>query len=497
MSKEILLVVDAVSNEKGVPKDVIFEAIEAALASASRKKHGGDIEVRVAIDRVTGDYDTFRRWEIVEDSGDNGLEAPERQITLSAACELEPGVGVGEFIEEPMESVSFGRIAAQTAKQVIVQKVREAERAKIVDAYIDRKGELVTGVVKRMDRGNVVLDLGGNAEAVAFKEHMIARESLRAGDRLRGYLYDVRQEPKGPQLFVSRTAPELLIELFKLEVPEVGEGLIEILGAARDPGSRAKIAVRARDQRIDPVGACVGMRGSRVQAVSNELNGERVDIILWDDNHAQYVINAMSPADVVSIVIDEDSGSMDVAVKEENLSQAIGRGGQNVRLASQLTGWELNVMNEEQAAEKSDTESRSLMESFMEKLGVDEDVAGILVQEGFTSLDEVAYVPVDEMLGIEEFDEELVTELRERAKDALLTSAIAREEDTVSADLLAMEGMDDDLAYRLAARGVVTMDDLAEQSVDELMEIEGMDEQRAAALIMKAREPWFAEAEQE
>jgi N utilization substance protein A len=396
-----------------------------------------------------------------------------------------------------MESVAFGRIAAQTAKQVIVQKVRDAERAKIVEAYEDRKGELLTGVIKRMDRGNVILDLGGNTEAVVFKEHMIPRESLRTGDRLRGYLYDVRSEPKGPQLFVSRTAPELLIELFKLEVPEVGEGLIQIIGAARDPGARAKIAVRARDPRIDPVGACVGMRGSRVQAVSNELNGERVDIILWDDNPAQFVINAMSPADVVSIVIDEESGSMDVAVKEENLSQAIGRGGQNVRLASQLTGWELNVMNEEQAAEKSESEARNLMESFMEQLGVDEDVATILVQEGFTSLDEVAYVPVAEMLAIEEFDEDLVNALRERAKDVLLTRAIAKEEDVVSQEVLEMEGMDDALAFHLAARGVLSMEDLAEQSVDELMEIEGMDEQRAAALIMKAREPWFAEEEQE
>lgn len=497
MSKEILLVVDAVSNEKGVAKDVIFEAIEAALASATRKKHGGDVDVRVAIDRASGDYDTFRRWEIVEDPEEGGLEAPERQITLAAAQELEPEKGLGDFIEEPMESISFGRIAAQTAKQVIVQKVREAERAKIVDAYKDRKGELITGTVKRLDRGNVVLDLGGNAEAIVYKENLIPRESVRVSDRMRGYLQDVRQEPKGPQLFISRTAPELLIELFKLEVPEVGEGLIEILGAARDPGSRAKIAVRARDPRIDPVGACVGMRGSRVQAVSNELNGERVDIILWDENPAQYVINAMSPADVMSIVIDEDAGSMDVAVKEENLSQAIGRGGQNVRLASQLTGWELNVMNEEQAAEKSESESRGLMENFMNQLGVDEDIAMILVQEGFTTLDEVAYVPVNEMLAIEEFDEALVDELRERAKDVLLTRAIASEEAEVSQDLLDMEGMDSELAFKLAAAGVLTMEDLADQSVDDLMDIEGMEEQRAAALIMKAREPWFAEEAQE
>jgi N utilization substance protein A len=497
MSKEILLVVDAVSNEKGVAKDVIFEAIEAALASATRKRHGGDVDVRVAIDRGTGDYETFRRWEIVEETIGEGLEAPERQISYEAAKELEEDAEMGGFIEEPMESVSFGRIAAQTAKQVIVQKVREAERAKVVEAYIDRKGELVTGVVKRLDRGNVILDLGGHAEAIVYKDQMIQRESLRSGDRLRGYLYDVRHEPKGPQLFVSRTAPELLVELFKLEVPEVGEGLIDILGAARDPGSRAKIAVRARDPRIDPVGACVGMRGSRVQAVSNELHGERVDIILWDDNMAQFVINAMSPADVVSIVIDEDTNSMDVAVKEENLSQAIGRGGQNVRLASQLTGWELNVMNEAQAVEKNESETRDLLNTFKERLGVDEDIASILVQEGFASLDEVAYVPADEMLAIEEFDEELVDELRERAKDALLTTAIAKEETDMSADLLEMEGMDEDLAFELSRRDVKSMEDLAEQSVDELMEIQGMSEQRAAALIMKAREPWFAEEKQE
>jgi len=497
MNKEILLVVDAVSNEKGVAKTVIFEAIEAALASATRKKHGGDIEVRVDIDRTNGSYQTFRRWQVVEDPGDAGMEHPEREISLSAAQELEPGTPLGGYIEESMESVSFGRIAAQTAKQVIVQKVRDAERAKIVEAYQDRKGELVTGLVKRIDRGSVIFDLGGNIEAIVPKEHTMPKESVRVGDRLRGYLYDVHPESKGPQLFVSRTAPELLMELFKLEVPEVGEGLIQILGAARDPGSRAKIAVRAHDSRIDPVGACVGMRGSRVQAVSNELNGERVDIILWDNNPAQFVINAMSPADVVAIIVDEESGSMDVAVKEENLSQAIGRGGQNVRLASQLTGWELNVMNEEQASEKSDSESRALIESFRTQLDVDEYVAKILVEEGFASLDEVAYVPVTEMLDIEEFDENLINELRQRAKDALLTKAIAKEEAQVAPDLLAMEGMDSDLAFELAARGLVTLENLAEQSVDELMEIEGMDEQRAAALIMKAREPWFADAQQE
>jgi len=500
MSKEILLVVEAVSNEKGVPKEVIFEAMEAALASATRKKASGDIDARVAIDRETGDFSTFRRWEVVEDPQEGPLEAPSRQLTLAVARARDLSVEIGDFVEESMESVLFGRIAAQTAKQVIVQKVREAERAKVVDAYQDRVGELVTGVVKKADRGTILLDLGGNAEALVPRDQVIPRESVRPGDRLRGYLFDVRSEPKGPQLFVSRTAPELLVELFKLEVPEVGEGLIEILAAARDPGSRAKIAVRTSDQRIDPVGACVGMRGSRVQAVSNELNGERVDIILWSDNSAQFVINAMSPADVVSIVIDEEARSMDVAVKEENLSQAIGRGGQNVRLASQLTGWELNVMNEEEAAAKSEQEAGRLVQTFMDLLHVSEDVASVLVEEGFSTVDEVAYVPMTEMMAIREFDEGTVNLLRDRAKDVLLTRAIASEESLDSEpaeDLLQMDGMDEALALRLAHNGVVTMEDLAEQSVDELTEIAGVDKERAAALIMKAREPWFAEPQNE
>ncbi|NCA69232.1 MAG: transcription termination/antitermination protein NusA [Sphingobacteriia bacterium] len=500
MSKEILQVVEAVSNEKDVPEDVIFAAIEAALASATRKKHGGDVDVRVAIDRKSGDYKTFRRWEIVPDPSQTGLDAPERQITESAARMLEPALGLGDFIEEEIESELFGRIAAQTAKQVIVQKVREAERAKIVAAFGERKGQLVTGIVKKADRGTILLDLGGNAEGLVPRDHVIPRESVRAGDRLRGYLFDVRSEPKGPQLFVSRTAPELLIELFKIEVPEVGEGLIQILGAARDPGSRAKIAVRTRDPRIDPVGACVGMRGSRVQAVSNELNGERVDIILWDDNPAQFVINAMSPADVVSIVIDEEARSMDVAVKEENLAQAIGRNGQNVRLASQLTGWELNVMNEADAAAKGEQEARRSVQTFVDQLGVDETLASILVEEGFTTVDEVAYVPLAEMQAIDDLDDETIDLLRERAKDVLLTRAIATEEDGAqdpSPELLTMEGMDESLAYTLAARGVATLDDLAELAVDDLMELEGMDPERAASLIMKAREPWFANAAQD
>jgi N utilization substance protein A len=489
------MVVDAVSNEKDVPKDIIFEAIEAALASATRKKHGGDIEARVAIDRATGDYRTFRRWEVVEDPDGEPLEAPARQITFSAAQALDPELELGDHLEEEIESVLFGRIAAQTAKQVIVQKVREAERAKIVELFKDREGELVTGIVKKAERNTIVIDLGNNAEALVPRDQVIPRETARPGDRLRGLLYEVAADAKGPQLFVSRTSPQLLIELFKLEVPEVGEGTIEILAAARDPGQRAKIAVRSRDPRIDPVGACVGMRGSRVQAVSNELFGERVDIIPWDENPAQFVINAMLPADVVSIVIDEDARSMDVAVKEENLSQAIGRGGQNVRLASQLTGWELNVMSEEDAAAKSEEEGRRLIDRFMNELRVDENVAAVLADEGFTTIDEIAFVAEDELQAIADFDDELVAILRQRAKEALANQAIANDEDPNAVpgdDLLAMPEMDQALAHRLARRGVITVEDLADQSVDELMEIEGMDAERAARLIMAAREPLFA-----
>ncbi|HET7307359.1 MAG TPA: transcription termination factor NusA [Gammaproteobacteria bacterium] len=493
MNKEILLVADAVSNEKGVEKEVIFEAIEAALASATRKRHSGEIDARVSIDRQTGDYDTFRRWEVLDDDAE--LENPDAQLTLAEARERDPSIEPGGFIEEPLESVAFGRIAAQAAKQVIVQKVREAERAQVVEAYQDRVGELVMGIVKRLERGNVYIDLGNNAEAYIAREEMIPREAVRPGDRVRGYLREVRSEPRGPQLFVTRTAAEFLIELFKLEVPEVGQGLIEIKGAARDPGLRAKIAVQSHDQRIDPVGACVGMRGSRVQAVSNELSGERIDIILWDENVAQFVINAMSPAEVLSIVVDEDTHSMDIAVDEEKLSQAIGRGGQNVRLASELSGWELNVMSEGQAEEKSEAETRNLQDMFMKQLDVDEEVAVILVQEGFSSIEEIAYVPNSELLQIEEFDEGIVEELRGRARDVLLTQAIASEEQHAEPadDLLNMEGMDRELAFALAARGVVTMEDLAEQAVDDLEDIDDLDAERAAALIMKAREPWFAE----
>ena len=499
MNKDILYVADAVSNEKGVDKEIIFEAIEAALATATRKKNNKDIEVRVDIDRETGDYETFRRWLVVEDTGE-GLENPLAEITLEAARIDDPEIQPGDYIEEQIESVEFGRIAAQTAKQVIVQKVREAERARVIEAYQGREGELVMGTVKRVERGNVYLDLGDNVEAFIPREDMIPREAVRTGDRLRGYLKEVRAETRGPQLFVSRTAPEFLVELFKLEVPEVDQGLLRIIGGARDPGSRAKISVESLDSRLDPVGACVGMRGSRVQSVSNELAGERVDIILWDENPAQFVINAMSPAEVTSIVVDEDTHSMNIAVEEDKLAMAIGRGGQNVRLASELTGWELNVMTEKEAEERSDEENQKLLAEFKDKLDVDEEVAGILVAEGFSTIEEVAYVPEAELNSIEEFDADMVNELRNRARDYVLTQAIMQEEvleDRQPAeDLLQMEGMDEDTAIQLASRGICNMEELAEQSVDELMEIDGMDEKHASALIMKAREPWFAAEEQ-
>ncbi|MEM8815971.1 MAG: transcription termination factor NusA [Pseudomonadota bacterium] len=500
MSKEILMVVDAVSNEKGVEKEIIFEAIEAALASATRRKHGDDIEVRVAIDRESGDYDTFRRWLVFEDESTE-LEFPDRELRMIDAVDVNPSAEPGGYVEEPMESVEFGRIAAQTAKQVIVQKVREAEREQVVEEYKDREGEMLSGLVKRVDRNGVYIDLGGNAEGFVARDQMVPREPVRPQDRIKALLTEVRSEPRGPQLFMTRTSPQFLVELFKIEVPEVGQGLIDILGAARDPGLRAKIAVKSNDNRIDAVGACVGMRGSRVQAVSNELAGERVDIILWDDNTAQFVINAMSPAEVVSIVVDEDAHSMDIAVEEDKLSQAIGRGGQNIRLASELTGWELNVMTAADAEQKSESEMRELIELFSKQLDVDEEIGLILVQEGFSTIEEVAYVPTSELVAIEEFDEDIVTELRSRARDVLLTQAIVQEEkidETEPADdLLSLEGMEKGLAYLLASKGVVTREDLAELATDDLLEInEEMDQEAAAALIMKARAHWF-EAEQQ
>ncbi len=498
MSKEILLVVEAVSNEKGVDADVIFQAIELALEMATKKRAGEDIDVKVTINKKTGDYETTRRWLVIDDAahdlgeGDEGLTT----LTLTEARERNPKIQSGEYIEESMESVEFGRIAAQKAKQVIVQKVLEAERAQVMNAFKERLGTLVNGVIKKVTRDYVLMDLGNNAEAVLQRSEMIPHEAVRVNDRLRAYLYEIRADAKGPQMSVSRTRPEMLIELFKIEVPEIGEELIEIKGAARDPGSRAKIAVKTNDGRIDPIGACVGMRGARVQAVSTELGGERVDIVLWDDNPAQLVINAMSPAEVASIVVDEDSHTMDIAVKEDQLSQAIGRNGQNVRLASELTGWRLNVMTEGQAKAKSAAEEESVLQLFKEKLGVDDDMAQVLTEEGFTSLEEIAYVPLQEMLEIEGFDEDLVEMLRERAKAILLTKALADEQELTAEpaeDLLEMEGMDRHLAYILANHGIITREDLAEQSVDDLLEIDEIDEEKAAELIMTARKPWFDE----
>lgn len=493
MSKEILMVADAVSNEKGVSRAVIFEAIESALATATKKlRDDEEIDCRVAVNRDTGEYETFRVWTVVED--EDYLEEAS-QLTLEQAAEKDKSLAIGDTYEEKIDNVEFGRIAAQTAKQVIVQKVREAEREIVISEYEHRVGELVAGTVKKVTRDNIIVDLGNNAEALLPRDQMIPRETFRIGDRMRAILTEVSSEQRGPQLFLSRTSPDMLIELFKIEVPEIAEEVIEIKAAARDPGSRAKIVVSTNDGRIDPVGACVGMRGSRVQVVSNELANERIDIILWDDNPAQLVINSMAPAEVASIIVDEDSHTMDIAVEEDNLAQAIGRNGQNVRLSSELTGWTINVMSEEEAAAKQQQEASTFIEMFMQKLDVDEDVSEVLVQEGFTSLEEIAYVPLDEILAIEGFDEEIANELRNRAKDALLTQAIASEEDLSSAniadDLLNMEGMDDTLALQLAKKGILNMEDLAEQSVDELIDIEGMDEERAGKLIMTARAPWF------
>lgn len=501
MDKEILMVADAVSNELDVDKTIIYEAIEAALAMATRKRHGADIDVRVAIDPQTGTYDTFRCWTVIdpeaqdEETGEEIEFNPERDITLEDAQAKKSDAKIGDVIEEPMESVAFGRIAAQTAKQVIVQKVREAERAKVQDAYKRRVGELLSGVVKKANRDFVIVDLGNNVEGVLRRDDLLPRESFRLNDRIRTYLKEVQPENRGPQLALSRSCPEMLIELFKIEVPEIGEELIEIKSVARDPGVRAKIAVKTNDGRIDPVGACVGMRGSRVQAVSGELGGERIDIVVYDPDPVQFVINAMAPAEIASILVDEETNTMDVAVKEEQLSQAIGKNGQNVRLASQLTGWELNVMSEEQAQDKSAQEAAEVVNKFMEKLEVDQELAQILVEEGFSSIEEIAYVPKTELLNIDGMDEELVETLRERAKDALLAQAMleaTEEVPTPADDLVNLEGMTDALAKKLAKSGIVTQEDLAELAIDDLLEIDrSLTQERAGQLIMAARKPWF------
>jgi len=499
-NKEILLVVDVFSNEKEIDKEIVFQAIEAALEAATIKRYGNQIKAKVSIDRKTGDYVTHRCWDVVAPNPhlDRDVDLPMSQILLEVAQFDNPDAKIGDVIREEIESVDFGRIAAQTAKQVIIQKVRDAERNKIVEAYKARVGELITGTVKRIEKGSVYLELGGHIEAYIAKEDMIPREAMRLGDRVRGYLKDVRLESRGPQLFVSRNAPELLIALFRLEVPEIAEGTISIMGAARDPGSRAKLAVKSNDPRLDAVGACVGMRGSRVQSVTNELAGERVDIIIWNPSEPQFVINAMSPAEIQSIVVDEDKHSMDLAVASISLSQAIGRGGQNVRLASQLTGWELNVIDASKAEESSEAEANKVKQLFIDQLDIDDEIAAILVEVGFNTIEEIAYVPANELLEIEGFDEEIVEELRGRAKDALLIRAIAAEESIEIAQpddaLLTMEGMDSKLAHELASEGIVTLDDLAELAVDDLLKFTDVDEDRAAKLIMKAREPWFAES---
>ncbi len=488
MGKELLLVAEAVSNEKGVSKEVVFEAIQYALESATKKLASDDIGVRVALDPKTGDYETFRQWEVLERED---IEFPDRQLTLEEAQKVKSDIDLGGMIEEPMASVEFGRIAAQTARQAIFQKVREAERRLVVEQYKDKVGQLVSGVVKKVTRDNIIIDLGGKAEACLPRNQILPGEIFRMSDRVRAYLYEVSEQARGAQLFLSRTHTGMLVELFRIEVPEIGENVIEIRGAARDPGNRAKIAVKTNDGRIDPVGACVGMRGARVQAVSSELAGERVDIIVWDDNPAQLVINSMAPAEINSIVVDEDSQTMDLGVATEGLSLAIGKSGQNVRLATELTGWTLNVMSQEDFDKKTNSESESIIELFCKGLEVDEEVAEILVAAGFSSIEEVAYVPEEELLEIEGFDEEIVELLRQRANDVLLAKALSGDTVEVSDDLKAMEGMTDDIAKELAKLDILTMEDLAEQSVDDLLGIDGMSSEKAGALIMAAREPWF------
>ena len=491
MSKELLLVAEALSNEKGVGKEVVLLAIQAALESATRKLTEADFGIRVKLDHRTGEYETFRYWDVV---ADDELESTSYQITLTDARERSPAIQIGERIEEPMPSIEFGRIAAQTARQVIMQKVREAERQLVVDQFQNKLGQLVYGTVKKVTRDNIIIDLGGKAEAFMPRQEMLPNQMFRANDRVRAYLYEIVGQSRGPQLYVSRVRNEMLVELFRIEVPEIGENIIDIKAAAREPGNRAKIAVKTNDGRIDPIGACVGMRGARVQAVSSELGGERVDIILWDDNPAQLVINAMAPAEISSIVVDEDSHTMDLAVHKDQLSQAIGRSGQNVRLASQLTGWTLNVMTIEDFNSKSEVESTRIANLFTSSLQIDEEVAALLVAHGFSSLEEIAYVPKEELLAIGEFDEEIVDELRNRANDTLLTQALSSGGEllgTPSDDLLAMEGMTEEIAASLAAKGITTVDELAEQSIDELIDVPGMTEEKAGALIMKAREPWF------
>lgn len=490
MSKELLLLADVLAREKNVDKEIVLGALELALASAAKKRFSEDVDIRASVDRVSGEFTFFRRWVVVND---RDIELPEREYKLHEAVEIKPDSVVGDYIEEPIEGFEIGRIGAQAAKQVILQKIRDAEREQILNDFLAREEHLVTGVIKRMERGNAIIE-SGRVEALLPRDQMIPKENLRPGDRVRAYLLKVDRTARGPQIILSRITPNFLVKLFELEVPELEDGLLEIKGAARDPGSRAKIAVKSNDPRIDPIGTCVGMRGSRVQAVTSELGGERVDIILWSEDPAQFVINALAPAEVSKITVDEEKHSMDIVVDEENLAQAIGRTGQNVRLASELTAWEINLMTLEESQRKSDEESSVIRNLFVEKLDVDQEVADILVQEGFSTLEEVAYVPVAEMLEIESFDEDTVNELRSRARNALLTEAIVTEEKLEHdvEDLLTLEGMDNQTARLLAEKGVVTKENLADLAMDDLVEMTGIDPDRAKQLIMTARAPWFA-----
>lgn len=494
MSRELLLLVDALAREKNVGKDIVFGALELALASATKKRIHDEADVRVEIDRETGEYEAFRRWLVLDDEE---VEIPAQHIALSEARRDDPEVQIGDHIEEALEAIDFGRIGAQTAKQVILQKIRDAEREQVLNDFLARKEHLVTGTIKRMERGNAIVE-AGRIEALLPRDQMIPKENLRPGDRVRAWLMKIDRQARGPQLILSRTAPQFIMKLFELEVPEIEDGLLEIKSAARDPGVRAKIAVKSNDQRIDPIGTCVGMRGSRVTAVTNELSGERVDIVLWSADPAQFVIGALAPAEVSAIIVDEEKHSMDVVIDAANLAIAIGRGGQNVRLASELTGWTINLMTVEESAEKQEKETVSIRALFMEKLDVDAEVADILVQEGFSTLEEVAYVPLAEMLEIVAFDESTVNELRDRARNVLLTEAIVNEEelDKVADDMLALEGMDKPLAASLAKSGIYARDDLADLAVDELMEMTGIDAERAKALITVARAHWFAAEQQ-
>jgi N utilization substance protein A len=490
MNRELLMLVDAISREKSVDREVVFGAVEAALASASKKLHGGEVDMRVSVDRDSGEYETFRRWHVVPNEA--GLQLPDSEILHFEALEQIPDIEVDDYIEEPVDSVSIGRIGAQAAKQVILQKIRDAEREQLLTDFLARGEKIFVGTVKRLDKGDIIVE-SGRIEGRLRRSEMIPKENLRSGDRVRAYIAEVDPTLRGPQILLSRSAPGFMIELFAQEVPEIEQRLLEIKSCARDPGSRAKIAVVSHDKRVDPIGTCVGVRGSRVNAVTNELAGERVDIVLWSVDPAQFVIGALAPANVQSIVVDEERHAMDVVVDEENLAIAIGRGGQNVRLASEMTGWRINIMTAEESASKQAEESDSVRKLFVDKLDVDAEVADILIAEGFSSLEEVAYVPMQEMLEIESFDEDTVNELRTRAKDALLTMEIAKEEnvDDVSQNLRDLEGLTPDLIAKLAEGGIHTRDDLADLAVDELIEITAVDESHAKTLIMKAREHWF------